>query len=100
MLSKRVNFQTIERTQILDGADRLPEGGVHILGPALELFWHSHFWKSIDFKQPAPCFQVKEANVDLDIIEPEVQDFSVFRGNSGVSFFHFDLKSIEIVSTS
>jgi len=28
--------------------------------------------------------QVKEANVDLDIIEPEVQDFSVFRGNSGV----------------
>ena len=31
--------------------------------------------------------QVKEANVDLDIIEPEVQDFSVFRGNSGVSLF-------------
>ena len=33
--------------------------------------------------------QVKEANVDLDIIEPEVQDFSVFRGNSGVSLFFF-----------
>ena len=31
--------------------------------------------------------QVKEANVDLDVVEPEVQDFSVFRGNSGVSSF-------------
>ena len=25
--------------------------------------------------------------MDLDIIETEVQDFSVFRGNSGVSLF-------------
>ena len=31
--------------------------------------------------------QVKKANVDLDVVEPEVQDFSVFRGNSGVSSF-------------
>ena len=30
--------------------------------------------------------------MDLDIIEPEVQDFSVFRGNSGVSLFLLSFK--------
>ena len=29
-------LQTIERTQILDRADRLPERGVHILGPVFQ----------------------------------------------------------------
>ena len=39
------------------------------------------------FAQLLTNAQVKEANVDLDVVEPEVQDFSVFRGNSGVSSF-------------
>ena len=107
-------LQTIERAEILDRADRLPERGVHILGPVFQptkkhlentisiSAQFEHIVNESILKKYIECIhtitlkhnkiQVKEANVDLDIIEPEVQDFSVFRGNSGVSLFLLSFK--------
>ena len=53
------------------------------------------------FAQLITNAQVKEANVDLDVVEPEVQDFSVFRGNSGVSSFliGFSFKHLDPLSS-
>jgi len=72
----------------LRGAASLTKESLHWLVthcPNLRRLRGLRYWTGLtDCQREEFTSWVKEANVDLDIIEPEVQDFSVFRGNSGV----------------